>query len=318
MRGPGITGLGITGLGITGLAAAASALFLLGAPVAVELGASGYALSVATRAAVLAIAAVSLQFMVGFGGLVSFGHAAMVGIGAYAVLAAGGADALLVLPAAMAAAGLFAFVTGLVALRTQGVTFIMITLAFGQMAYFVAGSLALYGGDDGMALDGRSPLVGTAVLEGRTAFHYAVVASLALLGWALRVLALSPYGRVLRAARENPARVAALGYDVVRIRLAACTAGGAGGGLAGFWFANNSEFVSPAILDWRASGHLLVMVILGSVGALGRSVDGRLVGAAAGATGLIVAEELLAGLTTHWPLILGPLLLLAALLGRRP
>ena len=301
---------------MTRLAAVVLAAMLAGAPLAVQLGASGYVLSVATRAAILSIAAVSLQFMLGFGGLVSFGHAAMVGIGAYAALALAGWDGLLVLPAAMAAAGLFALVTGLVALRTQGVTFIMITLAFGQMAYFVAGSLSIYGGDDGVALDGRSPLAGSLVLEDRAAFHYAVLASLVALGLALRVLALSPYGRALRAARENPARAAALGYDVRRIRLAAYTVGGAGGGLAGFWFANNSEFVSPAILDWRGSGHLLVMVILGS--ALGRSVDARLVGAVAGACGLIVAEEWLAGLTGHWPLILGPVLIAAALARWRP
>ena len=293
------------------------AAFLLGAPVAVALGASGYVLSVATRAAILAMAAVPLQFILGFGGLVSFGHAAMVGIGAYAVLASGGADGLVVLPAAVAAAAAFAALTGLVALRTRGVTFIMITLAFGQMAYFVAQSLAAFGGDDGMALDTRSPLFGQPVLEGRVAFHMLVVGNLVLLGLLLRMVALSRFGRVLRAARENEVRVAALGYDVVRIRLAAYTIGGAGGGMAGFWLANNSEFVSPAVLDWRSSGHLLVMVILGSVGALSRSVDGRLVGAAAGATGLIVAEEGLALLTPHWPLLLGPALVLIALLGRR-
>ena len=161
-----------------------------------------------------------------------------------------------VLPAAMAAGGLFALTTGLVALRTQGVTFVMITLAFGQMAYFVAGSLAMYGGDDGMALESRSPLAGTAALEGRALFHYAVIASLVLLGALLRALALSSYGRALRATRKNPARAAALGYDIIRIRLAACTVGGAGGGLAVFCLANNSEFVSPAILDWSGSGHL--------------------------------------------------------------
>ena len=293
------------------------ALFLLGAPLAVQLGASSYLLSVATRAAVLAIGAVSLQFMLGFGGLVSLGHAAMIGIGAYTVLISGAGDTVWTLPLAMGMAALFAFATGLIALRAEGVTFLMITLAFGQMAYFVAGSLSAYGGDDGMSLDRRSPLAGTPLLEGRAAFHYAVVASLVLLGLALRALAVSPYGRALRAARESPVRAAALGYDVTRIRLAAYTAGGAGGGLAGFWFANNSEFVSPAILDWRGSGHLLVMVILGSIGTLGRSIDGRLVGAAAGATLLIVAEEGLALVTPHWPLLLGPLLVLAALAGRR-
>jgi branched-chain amino acid transport system permease protein len=266
---------------------------------------------------VLAIGAISLQFMLGFGGLVSFGHAAMMGIGAYTVLITQSGDLVWALPLAMAASAAFAFLTGLVALRAQGVTFLMITLAFGQMAYFVAGSLAPYGGDDGMSLDRRSPLWGTTWLEGRAAFHYAVVASLALLGLALRVVAGSPYGRALRAAKENPLRAAALGYDVTRIRLAAYTVGGAGGGMAGFWFANNSEFVSPAILDWRGSGHLLVMVILGSLGTLRRGIGPRLVGAAAGAAGLIVAEEGLATLTPHWPLVLGSALVVAALLGRR-
>lgn len=302
---------------MTRIAFAVLALFLLGAPVAVQLGANGYILSIATRAAILAIAAVSLQFILGFGGLVSFGHAAMVGIGAYAVLASAGADALLVLPAAMMAAAAFAFLTGLVALRTRGVTFIMISLAFGQMAYFVAQSLAVFGGDDGLTLEARSTLLGGAVLDQRSWFHLLVVGNLLGLGLVLRTLALSRFGRALRAARENEGRVASLGYDVARIRLAAYTVGGAGGGLAGFWFANNSEFVSPAILDWRGSGHLLIMVILGSAGALGRTVDGRLVGAAAGATGLIAAEEWLAELTPHWPLLLGPALVAAALLGPR-
>jgi branched-chain amino acid transport system permease protein len=303
---------------MTRLVGALLALVLLGAPVAVAYGASNYLLSVATRASVLAIAAVSLQFMLGFGGLVSFGHAALVGIGAYTVLIAGPqADGLVVLPLAMLAAALFAFLTGLVALRAQGVTFLMITLAFGQMAYFVAGSLAEYGGVDGMPLDSRSLLAGSTILEGRAPFHYGVVISLVVLGLVLRILAASPYGRALRAARESPVRAAALGYDVTRIRLAAYTIGGAGGGLAGFWFANNSEFVSPAILDWRGSGHLLVMVILGSLGRLGRSINGRLVGAAAGATGLIVAEEGLALLSPHWPLLLGPVLIAASLLWRR-
>lgn len=302
---------------MTRLLGVALALFLLGAPLAVAAGASGYVLSVATRAAILAIGAVSLQFILGFGGLVSFGHAAMMGFGAYTVLATGSADALWTLPLAMVAAALFALLTGLVALRAQGVTFLMITLAFGQMAYFVAGSLSIYGGDDGMALDQRSNVAGAPLLESRAGLHYAVVGSLVALGLVLRMLARSPYGRALRAARESPARAAALGYDVTGIRLAAYAVGGAGGGLAGFWFANNSAFVSPAILDWRGSGHLLVMVILGSLGPFGRSIEGKLIGAATGATVLIVLEEWLAGLTAHWPLVLGPVLVVAALAGRK-
>lgn len=297
-------------------AGAALALFLLGAPLAVGLGASPYLLSIATRGAVLAIGAVSLQFAVGYGGLISFGHAALLGIGAYTVLISGSGDLVWTLPLAMLAAALFAGATGLVALRAQGVTFLMITLAFGQMAYFVAGSLAAYGGDDGMPLDLRTPVAGAALLEGRTALHLAVVASLLLLMLALFGLARSPFGTVLRAARENPVRVASLGYDVTRVRLAAYAVSGAGGGLAGFWFANNADFVSPSMLDWRVSGHLLIMVILGSLGGFGRSLAGRLVGAASGAVGLIAAEEALALVSPHWPLLLGPLLVAAALFAR--
>lgn len=300
----------------TGLVFALLLAALVGAPVTAALGGSGYLLVVATRGAVLAIAAVSLQFMLGFGGLVSFGHAAVVGIGAYAVLASAGGDALWVLPLAMAAAAAFAGLTGLVSLRTQGVTYIMITLAFGQMAYFVAAAWAPFGGDDGMALEGRSPLLGLDPGNGY-AFHAAVVACLAAWGLVLRMLAGSRFGRALRASAGNATRAAALGYNVARLRLAATAIGGAGGGLAGFWLANTSEFVSPAILDWRASGHMLAMVILGSRGPLARSVDGQLVGAAAGAVGLVAAEDWLASVTGHGALVIGPVLLVAALLGPR-
>ena len=191
--------------------AAVLALFLLlGAPLAVAgSAASGYLLSLATRAAVLAIAAVSLQFMVGFGGLVSFGHAAMLGIGAYALLIwrDGADDAAVSLPVAMAAAALLrAGHRAGRAAHAAASTFLMITLAFGQMAYFVAGSLAAYGGDDGMALDARSPLAGSRAAGGPRRAALRRGASLLLLGAraARAWLGLSRFGRALRAARENP------------------------------------------------------------------------------------------------------------------
>ena len=278
---------------------------------------SGTVMEVATRGATLAVAAVSLQFMLGFGGLVSFGQAAVVGIGAYAVLALDGVDAALVLPLAMAAAAAFAGVTGLVSLRTQGVTYIMITLAFGQMAFFVAQAWAPLGGDDGMSLGARSPVLGTALLGGRRAFLAVVIVCLAGWGFCLWRLALSRFGRALRASAGNAARAAALGYDVTRLRLGASVVGGAGGGLAGFLLANGTEFVSPAMLEWRSSGQLMVMVILGSWGALGRSVGGRLVGAAAGAVGLVAAEEALAVVTPHGALVIGPAMVVLALFSQR-
>ena len=292
-------------------------LALLGAPLVAWLGGPSYPMLVVTRGAVFAIAAVSLQFMLGFGGLVSFGHAAVMGIGAYTVLANDGRDLLLVVPLAMAAAAAFAAVTGVVSLRTGGVTYIMITLAFGQMAYFVAQAWAPFGGDDGMALDGRSTVFGADVLSGRYGFYAAVVVALGIWGFGLRVLARSRFGRALRASSGNAARTTALGFDVFRLRLAATAVGGAGGGLAGVFLANASEFVSPAVLDWRASGHVLVMVILGGRGVLGRSIDGQILGAAAAAIGLIAAEEGLAIWSQHGALLLGPVLIVAALAGRR-
>ena len=185
---------------------------------------NAYLLSLATRAAVYALAAVSLQVVVGYGGLVSLGHAAFVGIGAYAllILSSFGLDeAALSLPAAAAAAALFAWPTGWIALRARGVGFLMLTLAFSQMAYFAAGSLADYGGDDGMPLDRTPPLLGTGLLARPFALH--LLALLLLLGGVLGAQALgaSRFGRVLRAARENAGRVAALGFDVRRVRLAA-------------------------------------------------------------------------------------------------
>lgn len=292
----------------SGLAVALFGL-LAAAPLAARMLGNDYILALATRAAILAIGAVSLQFVVGFAGLASLGHAAFLGIGAYALLMLGGAgadEAALSLPVAVLAAAAFAWPTGWVALRTRGVTFLMITLAFGQMAYFVAESLADYGGDDGMPLDRAPPLFGMSVLGRAAPFHAVVLVLLLGLVLAARAVGASRFGRVLRAARDNPARVAALGFDVARVRLAAYVIAGGAGGLAGWLLAIASGFVSPALLDWRMAGQLLVMVILGGVATPE--------GAAAGAVGLVLVEEGLAAASAHGRIVLGALLLGAALL----
>ena len=294
----------------SGLAAIALAALAL-APVAASLLGNQYLLSLATTATIFALAAASLQLIVGQGGLVSFGHAAFLGIGAYTPLvldAAGSNAALLSVPVAMAAAGGFAAATGAVALRTRGVTFIMITLAFAQMAYFVAGALAMFGGDDGVPLD-RPSLFGTAVLANHGFFHSLAVALLLLTLLGLRVLAASRFGRALAASRQSEARVVASGISVTRVRLTAYTVAGALAGLAGWLLGVHSEFVSPAFMDWRNSGELLVMVILGG--------PATPQGAALGAIGFILIEEVSSGLTEHWRLIVGPAILLFVLLRRR-
>ncbi|MGE3148968.1 MAG: branched-chain amino acid ABC transporter permease [Pseudorhodoplanes sp.] len=281
---------------------------LAGVPFAAAFGAEGYVLHLFMRVMIFAIAALALDLLVGYGGLVSFGHAAFLGIGAYAagILAAHGiGEALVSLPVALGASALFALITGLVCLRTRGVYFIMITLAFGQMAFFIASSLAPYGGDDGLTIAARNTVAGFPLLDNIKAFYGVTWLCLLAVYLLCRSLVASRFGRVLRGARENPVRVASLGFEVYRYQLAAYVIAGAIGGLAGFLLANVTNFVSPAYMAWQRSGELLVMTILGGVGTL----HGAIIGAAA----FILLEEWLSGVTEQWKLIFGPFLVLVVL-----
>jgi branched-chain amino acid transport system permease protein len=272
---------------------------------------ASYEMTLMARVMILAMAAVSLSFLVGGAGLASLGHAASLGVGAYTVAildAHGVTDAARVLPAAIGAAAAFALVTGAIAIRTTGVHFIMITLAFGQMAFFTASSLSAYGGDDGYTLYSRTEVGGSRLLEDRLAFHYIGLGALALTWGACAMLLASRFGRVLRAARENATRVEAVGLAPYPFRLVGYGIAGAFGGLAGFLLANATEFVSPAILSWQRSGELLFMVILGGVG--------RLWGAMLGAVVFVLLETWLADLTPHWKIIFGPLLVISVLVLR--
>ncbi len=265
----------------------------------------------AARIVMYAIAAVALDFVLGFGGLVSFGHAAFLGIGAYAVGIAsvnGITDLALTIPIAAVAAGAFALVTGAIGLRTGGVYFIMITLAFGQMAFFTAGSLAQYGGDDGLTLPGPSTLFGTVVLEDRLGLYYAALACLAAVLLGLGRVVRSRFGRVLRGCRDAPDRMRALGYGPYPYRLLAYTGSGALTGVAGALLAELTQFVSPATMAWPRSGDLLVAVILGGAGTLWGPVLGM--------AGYLALSDLLAEWTEHWRVVLGPLLVLAVLVRR--
>ena len=271
-----------------------------------------FALTLLARGMLSATAAVGLSLLVGGAGLVSLGQAAMVGCGAYVVAAldhAGITGAATVLPAAVAAGALLALVTGAVALRTGGAYFIMITLAFGQMAFFTAASLSALGGDDGYTLSARTEWFGTAVLGNRLVFHFVCLGSLLAVWLLCSTVVDSRFGRVLRAARENPARVQALGFSPYPYRLLAYVLAGGIGGLAGALMANASEFVSPAALSWGRSGELLAMVILGGAG--------RLYGAILGALAIVLLEEYLAHWLEYWRLVFGPLLVLSVLFARQ-
>ena len=298
------------------------AILLILPPVAHGVGEPFY-ISLATRILIFGLAAASLDLILGFGGMVSFGHAAFVGIGAYVVgvlffhqfegstlLGMGGSvNAFLVWPLAVLASALAALVIVAACLRTKGIGFIMITLAFAQMFYFLFISLRRYGGDDGIALWGRSEFAGLIDINDNTSFYYLVLAILlAFLGLCHRLLN-SRFGMVIRGAKENERRMQALGFPTYRYKLAPFTVAGAGGGLAGVLLANATEYAGPAYMAWSRSGEIIVMVVLGGIGTL--------VGPVFGAAALLLLEEVLADVTEHWQIILGPILLLVVLFARR-
>lgn len=267
-----------------------------------------FLLLVASRILAFAIAALALDLILGFGAMVSFGHAAYLGIGAYSVAILGRlgvSDLLVQMLVAMAWAALFATITGAISLRTRGIYFIMITLAFSQMVFFFFVSFSALGGDDGTSLPGRSTVLGSPVLEGETAFYLVTLGLLAAVYWLLARLTASRFGRVLTGTRENMVRMQAIGYAPFTFRLTAFVISACLTALAGVLLANQAEFVSPSFMNWHRSGELIVYVVLGGPGTLLGPVVGTIL-----AMGF---EEWLASLTEHWRLGFGLLLIFAAL-----
>lgn len=284
---------------------------LAAVPLLAQFGPQSYILGLFTRAMIFGIAALSLDLILGYGALVSFGHAAFLGIGSYAVgiLSAHGIESLLVqMIIAIAAAAVFALITGFISLRTSGVYYIMSTLAFGQMLFFFAVSLSAYGGDDGITLPGRSLIAGSKWLHSDINFYYLVFALLLGAYLLMRRIVASRFGRVLTGIRENPVRMQAIGFAPFRYQLTACLIAGMVCAVAGVLLANQAEFVSPAYMSWQRSGELLIMVVLGGVGTLHGAIFGALL--------FLLMEEWLSGITEHWKLIFGPLLIIVVLLGK--
>jgi len=280
-------------------------------PVYCALAGNTFLLSLFTRIVILALAAVSLNLMMGFGGMVSFGHAVYLGIGGYVVgiLAKEGVGSGFVQwPLALAVCGVFALAVGLLSLRTRGVYFIMITLAFAQMAYYVAGGLERYGGDDGLTINKRSAFGGAIDLANRTQFYYLCLALLFATVYLVWRLVNSRFGLVIQGVRSNERRMRAIGFPILRYKLVCFVISGVICGLAGVLLANHTHFISPAIMHWTRSGDLIVMAVLGGMG----SVAGPVIGAVA----LLVLEEALSRVTEYWPIILGPLILLVVLYAR--
>jgi branched-chain amino acid transport system permease protein len=284
---------------------------LLLLPLYSHLSGNIFVLTLFTRIVIFALAAASLNLIMGYGGMMSFGHAAYLGIGGYAVgiLAFEGiGSGFIQWPVALAASALFALVIGALSLRTRGVYFIMITLAFAQMAYYVASGLARYGADDGLTIYKRSDFGGLINLSNRVQFYYLCLGCLFGGIYLIWRIVNSRFGMVIQGLRSNEARMQAIGFPVTRYRLACFVISGTLCGLAGALLANNTDFVSPAVMFWTRSGDLMVMVILGGMGSLFGPVIGAIV--------YLVLEEFLSQLTEYWALIMGPLLLLIVLFGR--
>ena len=268
-----------------------------------------------TRTIILAIGAVSLNLIMGYGGMVSFGHAAYLGIGGYAVgiLAKEGiGSAFVQLPVAVAASALYALVVGALSLRTRGVYFIMITLAFAQLIYYVSAGLDAFGGDDGLNI-GRSRFPNLIDLRDKSSFYWLCLFLLCATLWFCSRFANSRFGAVLRGSKSNELRMTALGFPVFHYRLVAFVISGAFGGLAGILLANEGAYISPAMMSWVKSGDLIVIVVLGGMGTL--------FGPIYGAIAFFALEESLKplldlgrkGWGEYWQIVFGPMLVLVAL-----
>jgi branched-chain amino acid transport system permease protein len=285
--------------------------FLVLLPVYTGTTGNTFLLTLFTRILILALAATSLNLILGYGGMVSFGHAAYLGIGGYAIgiLAAEGITSGWVQwPVALVVSALVALVIGAFCLRTRGVYFIMITLAFAQMIYYLAVGLARYGGDDGLTIYHRSQFPGLN-LSNKPTFYYLSLALLLATIYLVWRLVNSRFGMVVQGARSNERRMRSIGFPTFRYRLTCFVIAGTLCGLAGALLANHTDFVSPAMMYWTRSGDLIVMVVLGGMG----STFGPLIGAIV----LLLLEEVLSRLTEYWQIILGPLLLLVVLFARR-
>ena len=287
------------------------ALGLVLLPVYSALSGNIFILTLFTRIVIFALAAASLNLIMGYGGMMSFGHAAYLGIGGYAVgiLAFEGiGSGFIQWPVAIAVSALYGLVIGALSLRTRGVYFIMITLAFAQMAYYITSGLSRYGGDDGLTIYKRSDFGGLINLSNRTQFYYLCLACLFGGIYLIWRIINSRFGMVVQGIRSNEQRMQAIGYHANRYRLVCFIISGMICGLAGALLANNTDFVSPAGMYWTRSGELMVMVVFGGMGSLFGPVIGTIV--------FLVLEEVLSQFTEYWALIMGPLLLLIVLFAR--
>jgi branched-chain amino acid transport system permease protein len=278
-------------------------LCLLLAVLLIPLLGQPYYVKIVTRMVIFGLAALSLDLLVGYGGLISFGHAAFFGLGAYVVgilSTHGVTQAWWAWPAAMLASGMLAALIGAVSMRASGLYFIFVTLAFSQMLFYLMSGLKQYGGDDGFSLAQPTMLFPGTDTSNPVALFYVAIGLLLLVLFITHRMMRSRFGQVIRAASNNDIKLSSIGLSSLPYKVVLFAVSGAICGLAGALMASLSEFVAPSLLSWLVSGELLMMVILGSVGTL--------VGPILGAALFVFCEQMLSDLTDHWMLILGPLL----------
>jgi branched-chain amino acid transport system permease protein len=269
-----------------------------------------YYVRFATQIAIYGMAALSIDLLLGYTGLITFGQAAIFGIGAYAagmLIVSGVTNAFVALPIAVVISMLAALAIGALSLRTRGFQFIMVTLAFAQMLYYFAQSLRSWGGDDGFSTRRRNDL-GFLSLENHENFYYVVLILLVLVCWLSYRLVRSQFGMVILGIRDNERRAAAIGFPPYPYKLVIFVIAGGIAGLAGALMANHAKFVNPSVLSWQLSGELLAMVILGSANSL--------IGPIIGAAFFLAFRDVLSDYTEHWMLFFGPLLVARVLLMR--
>lgn len=301
------------------------AIALLAVPLWAWMADEPFIITLATKITILALAGVGLNIALGLGGLVSLGHATFFGLGGYAMgiiashaqsytpiievpfLIEGTKSMPIIWLVAVVSSALAAFLIGLLSLRTSGVYFIMVTLAFGQMFYYFTISWPTYGGEDGLSIYVRNSFPGLNTLDPIQFFAICYLLLGLILFFSAR-LAHSPFGLALIGARQNAERLETVGIDPFRIRLVAFTISGAITGLSGALFADLNRFVSPTMFSWQTSGEIMIFIILGGVA--------RLYGPVAGATVFILLEYVLGGLSEFWHIYLGLLLLIVVLFAR--
>jgi branched-chain amino acid transport system permease protein len=273
----------------------------------------GYYVQFASKILIMATLAVALNLATGFGGLVSLCHASLFGLGGYALALAApqyeAAPLLMALPLAAAAAAFAALIIGALSLRTKGVYFIMVTLAFGEMIFALFHDTALAGGSDGAFIYFKPSLTVAGIdvdLANMRVFYFATAVAFGLTLLAVLQIVRSPFGHALIAARDNEKRALTVGFPVYRIRLTAFVISGALAGIAGFFNAAQYGFVVPEMLGWHLSAAVLVMVVLGGMETAA--------GPAFGAAALLGMEEILKSWSGHWKLIEGGLIVALAIL----